>query len=75
MYKKGSKEGSRPHLWVWPALMSWGYTVYCLLNKILSCNQVATLVCRLNFCCDKSKLREGKAPDTSFWLDKFLKLL
>ena len=47
--KKGRKEGSRPRLWVWPDLMSWGYTVCCLLNKILTCDQVATLVCRFEF--------------------------
>ena len=30
--------------WVWFILMPRGYTIFCLLNKTLTCNRAVTLV-------------------------------
>ena len=37
--KKGRKEGSRPRLWVWPDLMSWGLYFLIVFQKWILCSR------------------------------------
>ena len=64
--KAGSQEGLRSLLWGQPALMPWGCTLLCLLNKTLSCNQALTLAHRFKSLLRRDRTKEiTHSPDIS----------
>ena len=66
MNKRRKPKWIEPLLWDWPTLTPRGCTFLFLLNKTLSYNQVATLVCSFNYLLQQDRTEEIiHSPDIS----------